>query len=138
MADFEGGEFAGCGTDVAALVAGVVRFRNQELDENICAVVDAIGQAIDGLEVRAKNSPLPNPPRRGEGAGLWLVWCFLQRLPGGFCSLAGAFLLLWEHLMRVRRFRARQAGGLFFGQCEQAGGIGQFGEIGFGRIEAEG
>ena len=28
----------------------VLRFRNQELDENIGAVVDAIGQAIDELE----------------------------------------------------------------------------------------
>ena len=46
----------------------VVRFRNQELDENIRAVVDAIGRAIDELEARAE-APLPSPPRRGEGAG---------------------------------------------------------------------
>src|SRR5258705_11420910 len=30
----------------------VVRFRNQELDENIRAVVDAIGRALDELEGR--------------------------------------------------------------------------------------
>jgi very-short-patch-repair endonuclease len=37
----------------------VVRFRNQELDENIRAVVDAIGWAIDELEARAQNPPAP-------------------------------------------------------------------------------
>ncbi len=45
----------------------IFRFRNQELDEDIQAVVDAIGRAIDELEGGA-DSPLPNPPRRGEGA----------------------------------------------------------------------
>jgi very-short-patch-repair endonuclease len=45
----------------------IICFRNQELDENIQAVVDAIGRAIDELEGDAE-SPLPSPPRRGEGA----------------------------------------------------------------------
>jgi hypothetical protein len=43
--------------------------RTQELDENIRGVVDAIGRAIDDLDARAQNPPLPSPPRRGEGAG---------------------------------------------------------------------
>jgi very-short-patch-repair endonuclease len=43
----------------------VVRFRNQELDENIGAVVDAIGRAIDELESLAE-SPLPALPAEGR------------------------------------------------------------------------
>lgn len=35
----------------------VVRFRNQELDENIRAVVDAIGRAIDEMEAAKSPSP---------------------------------------------------------------------------------
>jgi very-short-patch-repair endonuclease len=45
----------------------ILRFRNQERDENIHAVVDAIAGALEALQPSA-NSPLPNPPRRGEGA----------------------------------------------------------------------
>jgi very-short-patch-repair endonuclease len=45
----------------------IIRFRNQELDEDMRAVVDAIGRTIDELEGGAE-SPLPSPPRRGEGA----------------------------------------------------------------------
>jgi len=45
----------------------VLRFRNQELDENIHAVVEAIEGALAELQVSA-GSPLPNPPRRGDGA----------------------------------------------------------------------
>jgi hypothetical protein len=44
----------------------VVRFRNQELDENIRAVVDAIGRAIDELESRAQNPPSPTLPAEGR------------------------------------------------------------------------
>jgi very-short-patch-repair endonuclease len=45
----------------------VIRFRNQELDENIRAVVDAIGRAIDELEAaRAHPSPIPSPSK-GRG-----------------------------------------------------------------------
>jgi very-short-patch-repair endonuclease len=44
----------------------ILRFRNQELDENIHAVVEAIEGALVRLEASA-DSPLPNPPRRGEG-----------------------------------------------------------------------
>jgi very-short-patch-repair endonuclease len=39
----------------------VVRFRNQELDHNIHGVVEEIKRAMEA-------APLPNPPRRGEGA----------------------------------------------------------------------
>jgi 5-methyltetrahydrofolate--homocysteine methyltransferase len=45
----------------------IIRFRNQELDKDIRAVVDAIGRTIDELEGGAE-SPLPSPPRQGEGA----------------------------------------------------------------------
>jgi very-short-patch-repair endonuclease len=44
----------------------VVRFRNQELDENIRAVVDAIGWAIDELEALAQNPPSPTLPAEGR------------------------------------------------------------------------
>jgi very-short-patch-repair endonuclease len=44
----------------------VVRFRNQELDESIRAVVDAIGRAIDELEARAQNPPSPALPAEGR------------------------------------------------------------------------
>jgi very-short-patch-repair endonuclease len=45
----------------------LIRFRNQELDENTHAVVDAIGSVLGKLETDAR-TPLPSPPRRGEGA----------------------------------------------------------------------
>jgi very-short-patch-repair endonuclease len=44
----------------------ILRFRNQELDENIHAVIDAIEGALVKFQASA-DSPLPNPPRRGEG-----------------------------------------------------------------------
>jgi very-short-patch-repair endonuclease len=44
----------------------VVRFRNQELDENIRAVVDAIGRALDELEARSQNPPSPTLPAEGR------------------------------------------------------------------------
>ena len=44
----------------------VVRARNQELDENIRAVVDAIERAIDELEARAQNPPSPTLPAEGR------------------------------------------------------------------------
>jgi very-short-patch-repair endonuclease len=44
----------------------VVRFRNQELDENIRAVVDAIGRAVDELAALAKNPPSPTLPAEGR------------------------------------------------------------------------
>jgi hypothetical protein len=52
-------------TWLAARGFHIIRFRNQELDENIRAVVDAIERAIDELELQ-RESPLPNPTRRGE------------------------------------------------------------------------
>jgi 5-methyltetrahydrofolate--homocysteine methyltransferase len=64
----------------------VVRFRNQELDENIRAVLDAISSVISELETRTPKSPLPNPPRRGEGAGLRVgaaLLPFIHGLPVG-------------------------------------------------------
>jgi very-short-patch-repair endonuclease len=42
----------------------VIRFRNQQLDEDLHAVVDAIERALVAL---SSSSPLPNPPRQGEG-----------------------------------------------------------------------
>ena len=54
-------------TWLAARGFHIIRFRNQELDENIRAVVDAIGRAIDELEVRAGiTPPQPSPPRGGS------------------------------------------------------------------------
>jgi very-short-patch-repair endonuclease len=53
----------------------VIRFRNQELDEDIRTVIETIERAIECLEVAHKNPPLPNPPRRGEGAGTASVRC---------------------------------------------------------------
>jgi very-short-patch-repair endonuclease len=38
----------------------ILRFRNQELDDNIHAVLNTITQALGA-------SPLPNPPLQGEG-----------------------------------------------------------------------
>jgi very-short-patch-repair endonuclease len=43
----------------------VIRFRNQELDENIGGVVDTIGRAIDELAARPK-SPSPTLPAEGR------------------------------------------------------------------------
>jgi very-short-patch-repair endonuclease len=44
----------------------VLRFRNQELDENIRAVVAAIGRAIDELEARAQNPSSSTLPTEGR------------------------------------------------------------------------
>jgi very-short-patch-repair endonuclease len=44
----------------------IIRFRNQELDENIRAVMDAIERAIDELETRAQNPPSPALPAEGR------------------------------------------------------------------------
>jgi very-short-patch-repair endonuclease len=38
----------------------ILRFRNQELDDNILAVVETIVRALE-------ETPLPNPPLQGEG-----------------------------------------------------------------------
>jgi very-short-patch-repair endonuclease len=43
----------------------IIRFRNQELDENIQLVLDTIGQAIDELEA-AHNHPSPALPVEGR------------------------------------------------------------------------
>ena len=61
-------------TWLAARGFHIIRFRNQELDENIRGVVDAIGRAINELAGSA-DSPLPNPLRRGEGAEPGLLRC---------------------------------------------------------------
>ena len=45
----------------------VLRFRNQEMDENIHSVVDTIDRAIEAIEKSKASSPLPNPPIQGEG-----------------------------------------------------------------------
>jgi very-short-patch-repair endonuclease len=44
----------------------LVRFRNQELDENIHAVVDAIQQALLEINTRAENPPSPAFPAEGR------------------------------------------------------------------------
>jgi very-short-patch-repair endonuclease len=41
----------------------VIRFRNQELDENVWQVVDQIKQVLS----ESPSNPLPSPPRKGEG-----------------------------------------------------------------------
>ena len=43
----------------------VLRFRNQELDEHVHAVVEANRTALAQLETRPEKTPLPSPPRRG-------------------------------------------------------------------------
>jgi 5-methyltetrahydrofolate--homocysteine methyltransferase len=55
-------------TWLAARGFHIIRFRNQELDENIGAVVDAIGRAIDELETRVHGvtPPQPSPSRGGS------------------------------------------------------------------------
>ena len=45
----------------------ILRFRNQELDEDIHAVMARIERTLVQLSASAE-SPLPSPPRRGEGA----------------------------------------------------------------------
>src|SRR5690349_25104110 len=40
----------------------LLRFRNQELDESIHAVVDTIDRALAAFEKSEPSSPLPNPP----------------------------------------------------------------------------
>jgi very-short-patch-repair endonuclease len=43
----------------------ILRFRNQQLDENIRAVVDAIARTIDELEARGPKPPSPALPAEG-------------------------------------------------------------------------
>ncbi len=43
-----------------------MRFRNQELDENIHAVVDAIGRALEELECCALNPASPTLSAEGR------------------------------------------------------------------------
>jgi very-short-patch-repair endonuclease len=50
---------------IAARGFHIIRFRNQELDENIHAVVDAIGRAIDALEM-VRTHPSPTLPVEGR------------------------------------------------------------------------
>jgi very-short-patch-repair endonuclease len=45
----------------------VMRFWNHKLDEEIQSVVEQIRRALAGEELNAPQSPLPNPPRQGEG-----------------------------------------------------------------------
>ena len=47
----------------------VIRFWNHQLDEEIQSVVEQIRHALEAAESNAPQSPLPNPPHRGEGAG---------------------------------------------------------------------
>lgn len=47
----------------------VIRFRNQEVDENVHSVVDAIRRAVREIEAVPDAAPLPSPPHEGEGAG---------------------------------------------------------------------
>jgi very-short-patch-repair endonuclease len=51
----------------------VLRFRNQEIDENIRAVVGSIERAIIELEARAHPPPQPSPPRGGSRKTL-MAW----------------------------------------------------------------
>jgi 5-methyltetrahydrofolate--homocysteine methyltransferase len=44
----------------------IIRFRNQELDENIQAVVDAIARAIDEIGGTRPNPPSPALPAEGR------------------------------------------------------------------------
>jgi very-short-patch-repair endonuclease len=46
----------------------VLRFRNHQLDEESQSVADEVARVLT-LESIAPQSPLPNPPREGEGAG---------------------------------------------------------------------
>ena len=45
----------------------VLRFWNHELDDGLKLVVDRIRGAIEEATSNAGPSPLPSPPRRGEG-----------------------------------------------------------------------
>jgi very-short-patch-repair endonuclease len=47
----------------------VIRFRNHEIDEEVRRVVEAIRQEIEMANSTPPQSPLPNPPLQGEGAG---------------------------------------------------------------------
>jgi very-short-patch-repair endonuclease len=47
----------------------VLRFWNHELDDGLALVVDRIRRAIEEATSGVKPSPLPSPPRRGEGTG---------------------------------------------------------------------
>ncbi|HVT30493.1 MAG TPA: hypothetical protein VHE81_20960 [Lacipirellulaceae bacterium] len=55
-----------------------VRFPIQELDENIGAVVDAIGRAIDELEL-VRNPPSPALPVKGREPNQG--WCSAEGEP---------------------------------------------------------
>jgi very-short-patch-repair endonuclease len=44
----------------------IVRFRNQQLDENIRAVVDAIERALEQLEAARRDPPSPTLPAEGR------------------------------------------------------------------------
>jgi very-short-patch-repair endonuclease len=48
----------------------IIRFRNQELDENIHAVVDVIEHAIEQLEIARRNPPSPTLPAAGRESEL--------------------------------------------------------------------
>lgn len=47
----------------------VIRFWNHQLDDDLQSAVNAIQAAINEATPSAPPSPLPNPPREGEGAG---------------------------------------------------------------------
>jgi very-short-patch-repair endonuclease len=65
----------------------VMRFRNQELDESIDAVMEAIGRAL--VELEAKN-PLPGPSRKGRGTNQNERWQAGGR-QRGFLGCRGPF-----------------------------------------------
>jgi 5-methyltetrahydrofolate--homocysteine methyltransferase len=44
----------------------VMRFRNQELDEDICGVVDKIESALAALQTETRNPPSPALPAEGR------------------------------------------------------------------------
>ncbi len=45
----------------------LIRFRNQQLDENIHAVVDEIGHVLAELKMHAESPPSPALPAEGRG-----------------------------------------------------------------------
>ena len=47
----------------------VIRFRNHEIDEDVHRVVDSIRQSLEVTPPTPPQSPLPNPPHQGAGAG---------------------------------------------------------------------
>ncbi len=44
----------------------ILRFRNQSLDDDIQAVIDAIAGALDALEMTTRNPPTPALPAEGR------------------------------------------------------------------------